>query len=158
MPDILLKFPQFIPYFVDAVLKRASEISEETVEAIETSFIGWFEDDDLPEYIFVYLVRLLSSEPFSRRDVVFAKFKALKRDSGDYIGRAFLESLSSTVTRKEALELRNYYYRADLWEKRAILRIVKKSIPEPELRPFLKDVRIHGSDDIFIDWIISKKN
>ena len=63
----------------------------------------------------------------------------LKRNAGDYIGRAILECLEDDLTRGEVIEIRDYYPRADIWEKREILKIVHKKISSGENRPFLKD-------------------
>ena len=50
------------------------------------------------------------------------------------------------MTRGEVIEIRDYYKRADIWEKREILKIMQKKLSEDENRPFLKDVRLHTND------------
>ena len=72
----------------------------------------------------------------------------MKRNAGDYIGRAILESLENDLSRGEVIEIRDYYIRADIWEKREILKIVQKKLNTGENRPFLKDIKLH-SQDIF---------
>lgn len=73
-------------------------------------------------------------------------FRNLKRNAGDYIGRAILECLEDGLTRGEVIEIRDYYPRADIWEKREILKIVHKKISSGENRPFLKDIKSHSFD------------
>ncbi|WP_256361075.1 hypothetical protein [Methylomonas koyamae] len=76
-------------------------------------------------------------------------FRSLKRNSGAYIGRAVLDALSENTTRTDVLEIRQYYPRADLWEKRSIIRIVDSILSEEEKRPWRKNVKVHSSEDYF---------
>ena len=104
------------------------------------------------EYIRVYVVRLLSSDVINDKDCLLALFKNLKRNSGEYIGRALLEALDGRLTRGETIEIRDFFYRADNWERRQILKLVQETIPETECRPFMKDIAIY-TDDIFLNWM-----
>lgn len=76
-------------------------------------------------------------------------FRSLKRNSGGYVGRAVLDALYSNVSRTDVLEIRQYYPRADLWEKRAIIKIVDSVLSEEEKCPWMKNVRVHSSEDCF---------
>lgn len=76
-------------------------------------------------------------------------FRSLKRNSGGYVGRAVLDALYSNVSRTDVLEIRQYYPRADLWEKRAIIKIVDSVLSEEEKCPWMKNVRVHSSEDYF---------
>ena len=136
LPNILKKFPQFIPYFVDTVIKCES-----------------MKKEDIPEYIQVYLVRLYSIPVFKNKKILLSSFRNLKRNSGDYIGRALLESLEGKLSRGELLEIKDYYYRADKWEKRQILKMINNCFSTGEKRAFFKDIKIH-EDDYFINKII----
>jgi len=106
------------------------------------------------EYIKVYLTRLLSTGTFTDKEVLMNSFRTLKRNSGDYIGRALLDGI---LTRTELLEIREYFVRADSWEKRQILRMTRKGLSRGENRPFYKDVQIHNSD-LMIELITCKKD
>ena len=39
--------------------------------------------------------------------------------------------------------------RADAWERRGIIQLVNKVLPEEEKRPWLKNVKVHLADDFF---------
>lgn len=151
VPELLKKYPQFIPYFVDVVIKKGSSLDDESKDIIKKSFCNWF-SDKAPEYIRIYIVRLLASDIIDDKECLLNLFRNLKRNSGEYIGRAILESLDGKLNRGETLELRDYFYRADNWERRQILKIVQESIPETECRPFMKDIAIY-TDDIFLNWM-----
>lgn len=148
LPSILKKFPQFIPYFIDAVIK-CEGIEMEVLVKIQNDFEEWMTNIDVPEYIQVYLVRLYSTPLFENKKILLNSFRNLKRNSGDYIGRALLESLDGKLSRGELLEIRDYYYRADKWEERQILKMINRSLPKGEKRAFFKYIKIH-EDDYFI--------
>ena len=156
LPNILKKFPQFIPYFVDAVIK-CDGISKNDIVEIQNDFEYWMTNMDTPEYIQVYLVRLYSTQVFENKTILLNSFRNLKRNSGDYIGRALLEALEDKLSRGELLEIRDYYYRADKWEERQILKMISKGFPKGEKKAFFKDIKIH-TDDYFINKIISQKD
>ena len=155
-PFILEKFPQFLPYFVSVLIKHQDVIKSSTCLAIKENFYPWFEKENLPEYILIYLIRLFKEIKFQDKDTLFKYFRNLKRNAGHYIGRALLEALENTLTRGELLEIRDYYTRADLLEKRQILKMVGKILSEGEKRPFFKDVAIHSSD-LMSSFIIKTK-
>ncbi len=155
MPELLKKYPQFIPYFV-SVLSKTDAIPESTIDTISEELIKWFDDDALPEYIQVYIIRMLGSKPFNKTKSLLKIFRNLKRNSGDYVGRALLEELQPNLDRSNVLEIREYYDRADIWEKRAILQIVKRYLPQSESSPFYKNIEFHN-DDVFTKLIIKNE-
>lgn len=144
--EIIDKFPQFIPYYVDILIKYASKIPKNAINKIKTNMSRWIVEDEIPEYIKVYAIRLFSIDEFRDKEIVFSAFRNLKRNAGDYIGRAILESLENDLNRGEVIEIRDYYTRADIWEKREILKIVQKKLSVGENRPFLKDIKLHSQD------------
>lgn len=152
---IIKKFPQFIPYFVDSLLKKKSLIDVYIVEKIYDEFGFWFLEEDVPEYILVYLTRLFKGS-VKGKNILLDAFRNLRRVAGDYIGRALLESFEGQLSRTEVIEIREYFTRADSWEKRQILKLVGEKLPAGEKRAFFKDVKIHNQDP-FIKWIISQK-
>ena len=79
-------------------------------------------------------------------------FRNLRRNEGHYIGRVVLEELEDIVTRGEVLEIRDYYVRADQWEKRQIAKLVSKHFSDGEQRPFFKNV-LSNDSDIFLKQI-----
>jgi hypothetical protein len=145
---LLLKFPQFLPYITDVLIKYENNLSDDEIEKIRNGFSEWMKNDNSLEYIKVYLTRLLSTGKYSNKEVLMDSFRNLKRNSGDYIGRALLEALDGMITRTELLEIRGYFVRADNWEKRQILRMTRKGLSQGENSPFYKDVKLHNSDII----------
>ena len=144
--EIIDRFPQFIPYYVDILIKYANKIPQNAINKIKSNMSKWITDDEIPEYIKVYVIRLFSIDEFKDKEIVFMAFRNLKRNAGDYIGRAILESLEDDLNRGEVIEIRDYYTRADIWEKREILKIVQKKLSTGENRPFLKDIKLHSQD------------
>lgn len=156
LPNILKKFPQFIPYFIDAVIKCKGMKKKDLVK-IQNDFEEWMINVDVPEYIQVYLVRIYSNPLFENKEILLNSFRNLKRNSGDYIGRVLLESLDGKLSRGEVLEIRDYYYRADKWEERQILKMINSSLSKGEKRAFFKDIKIH-EDDYFINKIVKNND
>ena len=144
--EIIDRFPQFIPYYVDILIKYASKIPRNTINKIKNNMSKWITEDEIPEYIKVYVIRLFSIDEFKDKEIVFRAFRNLKRNAGDYIGRAILESLENDLNRGEVIEIRDYYTRADIWEKREILKIVQKKLNVGENRPVFKDIKLHSQD------------
>jgi len=148
--SLVEKFPQFTPLFVDLLIKKESLIPPALKESIKSYFSETLVHGiKYPEYILVSLVRLLGSKGFSNTSALMEFFRSLKRNSGAYVGRAVLDALSSNISRTDVLEIRQYYPRADLWEKRAIIKIVDSVLSEEEKRPWLKNVKVHSSEDYF---------
>jgi len=148
----LNKFPQFLPYILDAITKYEDLFSDEHIQILTDELKGWLDEDGYSEYILVYLIRFFSFGRFKNKEILFAYFRTLKRNSGQYIGRAVLEELENLVSRGEVLEIRDYYIRADLWEKRQIAKIVAIYISDGEKQPFFKNI-LSQSDDIFLSEI-----
>lgn len=143
---IIDRFPQFIPYYVDILIKNVEKIPESEIDKIKNNMSKWILEDEVPEYIKVYTIRLFSVGKFKDKEIVFNAFRNLKRNAGDYIGRAILECLEDDLSRGEVIEIRDYYKRADIWEKREILKIVQEKLNVGENRPFLKDIKLHSQD------------
>lgn len=148
--SLVEKFPQFTPLLVDLLIKKEELVSVE----LKDSMRGYFstllsEGVKYPEYMLVSIVRLLGAKGFSNTAALMELFRSLRRNSGAYIGRAVLDALSGNTSRTDVLEIRQYYPRADLWEKRAIIKIVNSTLSEEEKRPWLKNVKVHSSEDYF---------
>lgn len=149
---ILKNFPQFLPYTLDVIIKHEYLLSEQQIQSIEEELQGWLVSSNYSEYILVYLVRFFSLGKFKNKKILFDYFRLLKRNAGNYIGRAVLEELEGLIARGEVLEIRDYYIRADLWEKRQIARIIDIHISDGEKRPFFKNI-LAQDNDIFLGFI-----
>jgi hypothetical protein len=157
-PSMLERFPQFTPFFTDLVIKKKDEISQKIKNLLKASFTrSLLRSQYLPEYIQVAIIRILSEKEFQNKDALMAVFRNLKRNAGAYVGRVLLECLCGVVSRGEVIEIREYYDRADNWEKRAIIRMVNNHLSEDEKRPWLKNVKIHASEDPFAIEIFDPK-
>ena len=156
MPKILEKYPQFIPYFADAVEKNSNNFTQELNNKITKTVSYWLKKENMPEYIYISLIKLFDCSNEEYKRILFNYFKNLKRNSGAYIGRALLEKLDGFLNRQELLEIRDYYLRSDIWEKRQIIKMLQKTLSPEENRPFFKDV-LMNNDDYIIKFLIGKK-
>ena len=150
LPEILDRFPQFTPLAVDLLIKKAADVPS----AIRAGLVTYFIEkagiaERTPEYILIAVVRLLGAEGFECKDALLDLFRNLKRNAGSYIGRCIIDAIQKLATRNDVLEVRQYFNRADAWERRAIIRLVDSVLPEEETRPWLKNVKIHSAEDHF---------
>lgn len=151
---ILQKFPQFIPYFIDIINKYKNNMDRKTIEKIQTNIFDWFKNNGFTEYLFIYIIRLYDPSNFKEKSILLDFFRGLKRNVGNYIGRAILELIYGNLSRSEALEIREYYKRSDLLEKRQIIKIMIEALPKEELKPFFKNI-IMTERDLFIITLIN---
>lgn len=151
--SVLNKFPQFIPYTLDVLSKHEDIFSEDQIVEISDLLNDWLLEGNASEYILVYIVRFFGTGRFSNKTVLFEYYRSLRRNEGSYIGRSILEKLEPLVARGEVLEIRDYYSRADLWEKRQIARMVDFHLTEGEKRPFFKNI-LSLEEDLFLNGIL----
>lgn len=155
---LIEKFPQFTPLIIDLIIKKEALISSSMKSDIELYFSNLLSyEDKYPEYMLVSIVKLLGSSGYLNKVALMEFFRNLKRNAGSYVGRSVLDALDGNVNRTEVLEIRQYYSRADQWEKRAIIRIVNDSLSEEEKRPWLKNVKVHSYEDHFAIESFDKK-
>lgn len=152
LPIILDKFPQFTPLIVDMLIKHKDEISLEVKYSIKSYFSKLLSNTGtyLSEYLVISMIRLLGIDGYDDINILMDYFRSLRRNAGAYIGRVTLEAMESYVSRGQVLEIRQYFIRADQWEKRQIIRIVDKHIDEDEKRPWLKNIKIQENNDLFL--------
>lgn len=157
IPKLLEKMPQFVPYAIDALIKYESEIAPPIAVSIKTGFSKWLQESEVSEYILISIIRLLGRERYQDLDALFTHFVNLKRNAGSYIGRVLLESMEGKLERGRILEIKGYYQRANLWEKRQITRMMQMTLHYEECRPWLKNIEIN-SIDTFEKAIFNTKN
>lgn len=156
--NLLDKFPQFTPLVTDILIKKSENISTQDKELIKEFFSKKLEKNSSQiEYLQISIIKILGYESYKNIPVLMDFFRNLKRNSGAFIGRAVLDALYKNINRTEALEIRQYFNRADNWEKRAIIRIVNDVFHTDELRPWLKNIKIHLEDDLFAIEIFDPK-
>lgn len=150
LTDVLERFPQFTPLIVDILVKKADDIPKDVRAKLTEYFIGKLVTAErTPEYILIAIVRILGSSGFESKISLLELFRNLKRNAGSFIGRCIIDALRGMATRNEVIEIRQYFNRADMWERRAIVLLVDKHLSEEEKRPWLRNVKIHSSDDLF---------
>lgn len=159
-PEILKKYPQFVPYFSDVIFKCKDNITDKIYKDILEKFGEWLDDNNTPEYILISIVKMFNTKNFEEKRKLFDFFKNLKRNSGIYVARTVLEQIGYNLSRGEILELKDYYLRSDCWEKRQIVNMVLNGLNYPENRPFIKDLKINCNDYFILDMIknYEKKN
>lgn len=159
LPDVLERFPQFTPMVVDLLIKKSDETPAATRATIQAYFVEKLvAPERIPEYLLIAIVRLLGAKGYAFKVPLLELFRNLKRNAGSFIGRCVIDALRGLATRNDVLEIRQYFNRADTWERRAIIRLVDQHLSEGEKRPWLKNVKIHMADDLFaIESIDPKK-
>jgi hypothetical protein len=145
----LNKFPQFIPYVIDAIIKNDVIFDEARIKLLTESLAYWLDREHAPEFVSIYAIRFFGHQPFVNKPVLMECFRKLKRNDGSYIGRALLEQLEKIVERGEVIEIRDYFTRADQSERRQISKMVDISLTKGEKRPFFKNA-LTQSQDIFL--------
>jgi len=145
----LNKFPQFIPYVIDAIIKNDAIFDEPRIKLLTQSLTHWLDREHAPEFVSIYVIRFFGHKPFVNKSILMDCFRKLKRNDGSYIGRALLEQLEKIVERGEVIEIRDYFTRADQSERRQISRMVDISLTKGEKRPFFKNA-LTQSQDIFL--------
>lgn len=145
----LNKFPQFIPYVIDAIIKNDVIFDGARINLLTESLAYWLDREHAPEFVSIYAIRFFGHQPFVNKPVLMECFRKLKRNDGSYIGRALLEQLEKIVERGEVIEIRDYFTRADQAERRQISRMVDISLTKGEKRPFFKNA-LTQSQDIFL--------
>ncbi len=147
------KFPQFLPLILDAILKNIDIFCDgEKKNIIEVLEQTWLHNATCSEYIHIYVVKFLGHPKIAQKDILFSFFKRLTRNQGNYIGRAILEQITPFVERGQVLEIRDYFLRADIWEKRQIAKMVSMHLINDEKVPYFKNLRAI-CDDIYIQNI-----
>lgn len=141
--------PQFIPYVVDFIKKNSTSITAQQADEVIDFFLSIFLSNETPEFVRIALSDLYSSAPFERPDLLVRAYLGLRADSGEYLGRIFLERVAGKTTRLETLDVRDRGRTTDLSELRALARVVSKGLPTPEANAYLKNLAIHY-DDLFI--------
>lgn len=150
LPEVLERFPQFTPMVVDLLIKKSDETSDATRSKLQTYFIDKLATaESIPEYLLIAIVRLLGARGYASKAPLLELFRNLKRNAGPFIGRCVIDALCGLATRNDVLEIRQYFNRADTWERRAIIRLVNQHLSDGEKRPWLKNVKIHMAEDLF---------
>lgn len=145
----LNKFPQFIPYVIDAIIKNDAIFDDSKIAQLSELLAYWLDREHAPEFVSIFVIRFFGHKKFISKPILMNCFRSLKRNDGSYIGRALLEQLEPIVERGEVIEIRDYFTRADSSERRQIAKMVDISLTRGEKRPFFKDASAQ-SQDVFL--------
>lgn len=153
--DIMDKFPQFIPYISDMIIKCKEKLDFDQEYKVRSKFLSILQSpNSFPEYIYSSCVTVLTESPFISKLEVLNFYRDMRRSSGSFIGRYTLDRLEKLLTRGEILEIRNDFNQVGLWEKRAIIKISKDRLDEEESRPWLKNIKSSIKTDPFSEFIL----
>lgn len=151
LPQILQKHPPYIDYamgmlahFKDKVPKLIrDQLSSEFGEFLCSPII------EIPEWHKIQIVALLGTIEYANREALLSVLRKMSRNSGAAIGRAVFDALYNFASRGDALEIKEFFERSDPSERRSILRILNKVLPEDEKRAWCKYASHQLRDDPF---------
>lgn len=151
--SLLKKYPQLIPYYINAYNKIKDSIFEiNKIIEMKKAFLEFFDfSNDYPDYILIYIIRLFIDDKLFVNNLFDIYMKA-PRNINPYLGRRLLEVLEGKLERYQLLELKSMLSVVSLWEKRQILRCLKKGLFEEEFKPIFKDYIISGYDEIISNY------
>ena len=148
--DLVEMFPQFYPLFVDMLIKNAEHLprnkKKEVISRLSAKLLG---EQFLPEYVRASLIELVGNAEFFSRDSVMKFLRHLTRNTGTYLGRAAFDAAGNLSERADALEVREYFDRSNAWERRRIIRLMKKALPEQEYKAWRRAIRTYIAQDYF---------
>lgn len=154
LPDALglsEKYLQLTPYVIDAIIKHSSLLNDAQKNQVKSYFSGRLQSQTyVPEYLLISYVRLLGHDDFAEKQLLMRCFRQLQRNAGAYIGRALLDSLEGLVNREDVIEIRRGFKRADLWEKRQIIRMTKRVLEKDEQAAWLRNIKHVESSELFL--------
>ena len=148
--DLVEMFPQFYPLLVDILIKNAEHIPQELRKNITKRFSNKLKNEDfLSEFMRASLVNLIGHPEFFDRDAIMYFIRSLPRNTGTYLGRMVFDVAQNLDERVDALEIREYFDRSNEWERRRIISLMSKVLPDQEYRAWLRAIRTYVSKDPF---------
>ena len=148
--DLVEMFPQFYPFLVDMLIKNADNIPQELKKSIINRFSKKLKNEDfLAEFMKASLVTLIGHPEFFNRDTIMYLIRKLPRNTGTYLGRTVFDAAQNLDERVDALEIREYFARSNEWERRRIICLMSKTLPNQEYKAWLKAIRTYVSGDPF---------
>lgn len=160
--EVLRKCPPYTDYIVDVLAKYKDKISGESRRLIANGLGEFALSQELPEWHAAQLIRLLSTEEYQNPITIRTLLRMLRKDAGVYLTRVLMEGFESFASRGDQYELKGAFERAEPWERRAILKIMRKILPDEEYNAWVRYAAIHVSDDPFSAHVLrpfeSRKN
>lgn len=153
---LLPKFLQITPYFLDTLMKYSDKISTDIRAKVTSHFSVLLNNTDfISEYLKVSYIKLLGHPSYKDKLSLLSFYRSQKKNDGAYSGRVILDSLYDLADRNIVMEIRKGFNRSNLWEKRQIIRIVRKVLDREENRPWIKNLQYVEMSDLFLQEIIS---
>ena len=148
--ELVEMFPQFYPLLVDILIKNAEHIPHNLREKIVERFSNKIKNEEfLSEFMKASLIHLVGHEEFFERDTIMHVIRNLRRNAGTYLGLTAFDAAQNLSDRGDALEVRDYFDRSNEWERRRIIRIMAKLLPEQEYKAWRRAIRTYVSKDPF---------
>ena len=146
--DLVERFPQFYPLLVDILIKNAEHIPQETQKKHYQEISNKLKNEDfLLEFTKASLVNLIGHPEFFDRDTVMYLIRNLRWNAGTYLGRTTFDIAQNLEERVDALDIREYFDRANEWERRRIITLMSKTLPDQEYKAWLRAIRTFVSKD-----------
>ena len=147
-------FPQFFSFLTDMLIKEAEHIPQHVKDTIGTNYSERLKNKEfLPQFTEAALVKLISDPNFFDRDTVMHFIRNLRKNCGTYIGRIAFEATHNLKDRVDALEIREYFDRANEWERRRIIQLMSNTLPEKEYRAWQRSIKTYVNNDLFASAI-----
>ena len=73
--------------------------------------------------------------------------RGLRRNAGTYLGRTSFDAAQNLSDRVDALEIRGYFDRSNDWERRRIIQLMKRLLPEQEYKAWRRSIRAYIGKD-----------
>jgi len=151
LPNILRKHPPYIDYAMGMLAHFKDSVPAPIRDNLSLE-LGDFlcsPQVEMPEWHKIKIVGLLGVSQYANRDALLTLLRNMPRHYGAALGRAVLDSLGNFASRGDALEIKELFERSDPAERRAILRILNKVLPDDEKRAWCKYAGQQCRDDPF---------
>jgi hypothetical protein len=151
LPKVLQKHPPYIDYAM-GMLAHFGDSVPKPIRVQLAKDLGVFlcsPHVEIPEWHKLQIATLLGTREYENRDALQLLLRNMPRHAGAALGRGVLDALYNVATRGDALEIKEFFERSDSAERRAILRILDKVLPEEEKRAWRKYASQQLRDDPF---------
>jgi hypothetical protein len=156
LPLLLRACPPFVDYVCDMLAQCAVMVPADLRAVVSDGLGGLLESygAGLPECHQVSIVKVLGTKAYANKAALLRLVRAMPRGAGAYLGRSTFDALlglaaAGLLSRTDAIDIREYFERADMWERRTIIKIVHAVLDEEEFRPWEKFIYPQVKGDPF---------
>lgn len=146
--ELCISYLYGLDYFIDMLIKNADFVPEIERERLADLYSNMIYSGELYsfEWHCASVARLLSHPSYFRKNALIQIYKSPAKDISTYASMVALEGLKGKLTRSEFKTIREYFDRADEWEKRRLLSL-SQVLPEEERKAWGKAVKSTISGD-----------